>query len=222
MTGDADLVFLETTRALAPARLAAEDVRVALRLLGGAAPVADLGCGYGRHLAALRAQGVLAVGVDRSPLLLAEARKVAPVIRADLRGLPLRSLPAAVCFYSSMFLGTEGDARAALAEAARALRPGGGLLLTTDNPLRLAARSEATFDVPGVGRVAERSAFDGAVDAIVRTLERPGRATLTAEFRIRYYLPPALEALARSAGFASARIEPLTLESPQLVALLRR
>src|SRR5207253_2327075 len=87
----------------------------------------------GRHLAALVEQGhAHPLGVDRSALLLEEARAQAPsahLLRADLRALPLHagSLAAAFCFYSSMFLGTHADAVAALREAARVLRPGGGL-----------------------------------------------------------------------------------------------
>src|SRR2546427_563434 len=156
----ADRIFLETTRRFAPARLAREDVSTALALVQvePGKPIADLGCGYGRHLAAFVEQGhAHPLGVDRSALLLDEARAQAPsahLLRGDLRALPLHagSLAAAFCFYSSMFLGTHADAVAALREAARVLRPGGGLVLTTDNPLRLAARPHLPYaeDKPGL------------------------------------------------------------------------
>ena len=234
---DDDRVFLETTRRLAPPSLAANDARLALELLRpalGAAPrVADLGCGYGRHLAALAKQGLAhPIGVDRSPLLLGEAKRLLPaarLVRADLRALPFAagSLDCAACFYSSMFLGSDADSVAALAEAGRALKPGGLLLLTTDNPLRLAQapRAEYAEEVPGLGRVAEQSAFDErtGVDTVTRTLTPTSALPLSATFRIRYYLPPALSALAQAAGLRLLRLEPdeaLTVATPQLIALL--
>ena len=241
---DDDRVFFESTRRLAPPSLAREDVRAALELLrpalGAAGRVADLGCGYGRHLAALQGQGVPhPIGVDKSALLLREARKLAPaarLIRADLRSLPIRegSLDAAACFYSSMFLGTDEGARAALAEVRRALKPSGLLVLTTDNPLRLADSPRSSFrdDVPGLGRVTEESHFDGTTDTVRRRIEQgvPGgtaapRGALEAEFRIRYYRPEELSKLADAAGLKLLRLEPdapLTASTPQLIALLGR
>ena len=233
---DDDRVFFESTRRLAPPSLAREDVRVALELLrpalGAGGRVADLGCGYGRHLAALVGQGVpRPIGVDRSALLLREAHRLAPLaqlVRADLRALPFGSgtLDAAACFYSSMFLGTDEDAKAALAEVRRALKPIGLLVLTTDNPLRLADSPRSSFrdDVPGLGLVFEESHFDGRIDTVSRRIEQPDR-TLQAEFRIRYYLPDELSRLADAAGLKLLRLEPdapLTASTPQLIALLGR
>jgi SAM-dependent methyltransferase len=228
----ADLIFLETTRRLAPRRLAQEDVHAALQLaqVEPGKPVADLGCGYGRHLRELVQYGHRATGVDRSRLLLAEARTEVPgaaLVRADLRALPFHqgSLAAAFCFYSSMFLGTEEDAALALVEAARVLRPGGALVLTTDNPLRLAAAPQAhsEHDVPGLGRVAEEGRFDGAVDHVRKTVRLESGEILSAEFHIRYYPPDALAALAYVAGLRLVRLhEPLTETTPQLIALLEK
>jgi SAM-dependent methyltransferase len=234
---DADRIFLETTRRFAPPRLAQEDVRAALSLaqVGPGKPIADLGCGYGRHLRALIEQGHPGpLGVDRSPLLLAEARAQAPaarLLRADLRFLPLSagSIAAAFCFYSSMFLGGEEDALAALRECARVLRPGGSLVLTTDNPLRLAARPDSRFeeDVPGLGRIVEESAYDpeANVDRVTKRLSTPRGQTLSATFLIRYYAPSRLAELALAAGLVFRRLEPdapLTESTPQLIALIEK
>ncbi|MFL5455949.1 MAG: class I SAM-dependent methyltransferase [Myxococcales bacterium] len=231
---DEDRVFLETTRRFAPQRLAREDVLAALRLAGvePGKPVLDLGCGYGRHLRELVQWGHRAVGIDRSTLLLMEARIEAPgatVLLGDLRALPFHagSVAAAFCFYSSMFLGTEEDAARSLAETARVLRPGGSLVLTTDNPLRLAARPEARFeeDVPGLGHVVEESVYDteNGIDSVHKSLRTPHGEELHATFKIRYYLP---DELARLAGVTGLRLlrtgEPLTDTTPQLIVLLEK
>jgi len=231
----ADRIFLETTRRFAPPRLAQEDVRAALELaqVAPGKPVADLGCGYGRHLAALAEQGhPHPFGIDRSALLLGEARARAPgarLLRADLRRLPLHggALAAAFCFYSSMFLGSEEDAREALREAGRVLRRGGALVLTSDNPLRMAANPHARFeeDVPGLGRVVEESSFDARthVDQVTKTLHTEAGETLSATFRIRYYPPAQLAQLAQAAGLTLRRLHPdapLTESTPQLIAML--
>jgi SAM-dependent methyltransferase len=234
---DADLIFLETTLRFAPPKLARDDVRIALELaqIAPGKPLADLGCGYGRHLRALVEQGhAHPLGIDRSELLLDEARAQAPgafLVRADLRLLPLHadSLSAAFCFYSSMFLGSHDDALQALREIARVLRPRGSLVLTQDNPLRLAQKPSASFaeDVPGLGRVVEESAFDAvdSVDRVTKRIAPPNKPALSATFVIRYYLPPELAALARGAGLVLKRLEPdaeLNQETPQLIALLEK
>ena len=232
---DEDRVFLETTRRFAGPKLARDDVRTALLLaqVAPGKPVADLGCGYGRHLAELSLAGYTPLGVDRSALLLREARRAGArqLLRADLRALPLHegTLSAAFCFYSSMFLGSDADARRSLAEAARVLRPLGSLVLTTDNPVRLAARPQAEFseDVPGLGRVVESSTYDPAtnVDTVTKRLTTEDGQVLSATFVIRYYAPPELSALAQAAGLALQKLwpdAPLTEATPQLVALLEK
>ena len=232
-----DRLFLELTRRFASPKLAGSDVGAALRLaqVEPGKPIADLGCGYGRHLRALIDAGQSGpIGIDRSALLLSEARreaKGAQLLRADLRSLPLHagSLAAAFCFYSSMFLGTHEDAVAALREAARVLRPLGSLVLTTDNPLRLAANPRGSWagEVDGLGAVAEESQFDPLenVDRVTKTLSPRGAPRLSATVFIRYYAPPELAELARAAGLNLRRLDPdarLTEDTPQLIALLEK
>ena len=55
--------------------------------------VLDLACGAGRHARAFRAVGARCIGLDLSMTLLRRARSVtgAPLIRADMRKIPVRS-----------------------------------------------------------------------------------------------------------------------------------
>src|SRR5262245_51548245 len=77
---DGRLEPLEIDRWLADADAVDEQI-----LADVAAPVLDLGCGPGRHLAALRAAGKRGLGVDLSPVAVAIARgRGAEAINASL------------------------------------------------------------------------------------------------------------------------------------------
>jgi SAM-dependent methyltransferase len=93
--------------------------------------VLDVGCGPGRHLAALERRGVHAVGIDVSARFVAVAAEDGLcAVRADARALPLagRSFDGAVSLCQGAFglLGSdpEGDV-AVLREMVRVVRPGG-------------------------------------------------------------------------------------------------
>lgn len=92
------------------------------------ARVLDLGCGPGASLGVLAGAGLRPVGLDISPVLLAEARESAPVLRADMAALPLgeENLDGIVC---ECVLSLAEDKEAVLRDCARTLRPGGRLLL---------------------------------------------------------------------------------------------
>ena len=55
------------------------------------AKLLDVGCGAGASLAFLGAQGFLPVGMDASPVLLAEAQSHGPVVLGDAQALPVSS-----------------------------------------------------------------------------------------------------------------------------------
>ncbi|WP_370326725.1 class I SAM-dependent methyltransferase [Euzebya sp.] len=104
--------------------------------------VVDVGCGDGRHVAALAARGVAAVGIDLSPEVLRGSRTGAPsLVAARAAALPLAD--AAVDGLMSVCQGgfgiTPSHDRAAVAEWARVVRPGGRLALTAFS-LAFAAR----------------------------------------------------------------------------------
>ncbi|MBK5305129.1 MAG: class I SAM-dependent methyltransferase [Frankiaceae bacterium] len=95
--------------------------------------VADLGCGPGRDLAALRDAGVRALGVDLSPGMLAVARgRGVDVVQGDLRRPPIRDGSLGAIWSSAALLHVpRADVANTLAAWHALLRPGGLLGLST-------------------------------------------------------------------------------------------
>src|SRR5262245_41960293 len=92
----------------------------------------DAGCGTGFQAAILAEMGYGVHGVDLSHRLLRDARERlggAPLVQGDVEALPYGdgAFDAATCCGST--LSYSGDARRALSEIARVLRPGGRLLV---------------------------------------------------------------------------------------------
>ena len=140
------------------------------------APVLDLGCGPGRHLAALRALGKRGLGVDLSPVAVALARdRGAEAINGSL----WTSVPG---LWRSILLldgniGIGGNPVALLRRAGELLAPGGAILVETDPPgapthrerIRIEAQGMvsdwfrwARVGVDGAEAVAERAGFQVA------------------------------------------------------------
>jgi SAM-dependent methyltransferase len=106
------------------------DERVLDRARG---PVLDVGCGPGRHVHALARRGVLAVGVDVSPVAVALARgRGATVLEASI----FDRLPGA--WRTGLLLdgniGIGGHPEALLCRLAALLAPGGRVLVELDPP----------------------------------------------------------------------------------------
>lgn len=97
--------------------------------------VLDLGCGSGRYARLLAQRGAARViGVDQSADMLARAREVVHLlVRADARALPLADASIDVAV-SGLMIGDLADLDAALADAARVLRPGGRLVYSDLHP----------------------------------------------------------------------------------------
>lgn len=95
--------------------------------------VCDLGCGPGQVGRYLHDRGVAIVGVDLSPGMLVEARRLNPGIdycQGNMLALDVAdaSWAGIVAFYSIIHI-PRADAGRALREMARVLAPGGALLL---------------------------------------------------------------------------------------------
>jgi ubiquinone/menaquinone biosynthesis C-methylase UbiE len=100
--------------------------RFAARLPPGAL-VVDLGAGPGMDTAGLRAHGLRAVGLDfsRGMLRVGIAEYPGPRVQADARRLPFGDATVEGVWASGSLLHLdEADARRALAEVSRILRPG--------------------------------------------------------------------------------------------------
>jgi len=169
-------------------------------------PVLDLGCGAGRHLAALRRRNPLAFGLDLSRDLLALAPPdLRPwLLRGDMRHLPLKpGALAGVCLWFTPFgYFSDRDNRALLRSLAAALRPGGALVLDYLNAAlvrdRLVPADTATH---GSLRVESRRALEG--DRLVKRMTithlDTGRVRRARE-SLRLYSAEELGAMARACG----------------------
>ena len=138
-----DATYIETDGpALTPRRTRAE-IDFVVRALGlrPGARVLDVPCGFGRHSAELARRGYAALGVDLSPVMLAVARRRyregerLRFIKKDMRRLAYRAeFDAAVCLFTSFGYFTQRENIGTLRRMARALKPGGRLLLDHRNP----------------------------------------------------------------------------------------
>jgi len=152
--------------------------------LVGTGPVADLGCGTGRLTAYLNSERVSAFGVDLSPGMVAEARRLYPDLRFDVGSLTGSNLEdgalgGVLAWYSIIYTPPELLAEV-FAEFHRVLAPGGHVALafkTGDERRRIRRpdRRKVTFDeyllVPG--RVAELMA-DAELRVTARLVREPG------------------------------------------------
>ena len=105
--------------------------------------IADICCGYGRHLLPLAQRGHTVFGIDTAPMMLAKARRwleevgvEATILRADARQLPFAdgSLDVVLNLFNSFgYCQSEAQNQCILTETTRVLRPGGKFLLETRN-----------------------------------------------------------------------------------------
>ena len=231
----AELYEATTAPFVSPALTAAEVL--CFRQLTGMdsrARVLDLGCGWGRHLAALRADGFEAIGLERNGTLAAKASTHGPTVRGDVRALPFASglFDAVACFYSSIFFFEEAENLDALREVARVLRPGGAFVLQSSNPLYLRRQgvTEETHKLADGSAVFERTEFDRETghDLGFRRLTRRDGSAVEGRYSVRHYAPGDLEAMGRRAGFKLDRVcgdlnaSAFARHSRELIVLMRK
>jgi len=181
--------------------------------------ILDIGCGTGRHAVELARRGYRVTGFDLSEGQLrlarvkaAEAGVTVEFERRDATEPHFRDeFDAAIMFCEGAFPLMETDAKnyAILRHAGAALRPGGKLLLTTLNALFPLFHSVKDFlSASAAGAVTDNLTFDLMTfreQAELSFVDDAGQSH-TVETDERYYTPPEIRWLLKTAGFATVDI----------------
>lgn len=179
------------------------------RLRAAPGPVLDVGCGNGRHLAALRAAGLAAFGLDYSPALLAAAGArpacAGRLLRADMRVPPVAGgWGAALLLFTAFGYFDDQENAACLAALGRLLAPGGWVVLDLPEPDGLAAAlvPRSVRRTPaGLELDERRRIVAGRIEKTVE-LSRAGVVERRYVESVRLYRRDELARLAEAAGLA--------------------
>jgi len=165
----------------------------------------DAGCGNGRHLLALRDQGLSAFGCDLSAHLLKTAATRGPVFRCDLRSIPLAtgSCGLVASFFTGFgYLERRSDDIGLLAELARLVAPGGWLHLDLPDPDHVRAHLVVSDEQRwSDALVTQKRIVHGDLVAKLIRIERDDGTHSEYLERVRLWNPEHLEVLARRLGF---------------------
>jgi SAM-dependent methyltransferase len=216
------------------------DAEVVARLLSlrEGMRVLDVPCGEGRIAGRLARLGCEVVGVDGSELFLGLARERYPGVRfahGDMRELSYEGeFDAVVNWFTSFGYFDTATNDAVLARFARALRPGGRLLLELHNPARLARIVELTGGVTAAlverdgNLMVDRVTYDAdeGRSHTERFIVRPG-SVRKLEFSLEQVPAAELEQRLRSAGFRDVELfgrdgAPFDPNGPRLIAVAQR
>jgi O-antigen chain-terminating methyltransferase len=120
------------------ADIRARQAKDAARFRGAKGPVADLGCGRGEFLEAVKAEGLTGIGCDANPVMAARAKEKGLAVEAADLFAWLLARPDASLAGITAFQVVEHLPPASLFDlvelAVRKLAPGGRLLFETVNP----------------------------------------------------------------------------------------
>ena len=203
--------------------------------------ILDLACGHGRHSLELARRGFRVTGVDLSPRSLQLAREAAEaegleleLVRRDMREIDFEDeFDAAVNLFTAFgYFESDEEDRGVLERVARALRPGGGFVVDTINPLGLAGRyQERLWDEVGDGvLMLQEHEWDvlAGRNRAVWTFIRPDGSRSELRHVVRMYAPHELARLVGGAGLAvedgwgDFEGAPLSYESRRIVLLARK
>lgn len=176
----------------------------------------DAPCGTGRVSARLAALGFEMVGLDITERFLDEARAKGDgvtYLQGDVREMPFENeFDAVLCFWGSFGYFDDAGNLAQAGAAARALRPGGRLLIDTPSAETIFPnfREKDWFEVEGTSVLMETSynLGEGRVETAWNFLRGEARETIRTSMRI--YTVREMTDLLREAGFSG--FQPLTDE----------
>jgi SAM-dependent methyltransferase len=166
--------------------------------------VLDVGCGAGRHARALARAGARVFGLDLSMSLLRRARSIttAPLIRADMRRLPIRpgSMHLTVNLFTSFgYFSNDQQHDEALSGMLDTVQPGGWFVLDFLNARAVTSQlvpQETVALGTGPARVTRRLSSEGEyVVKVIETAE--GRRFME---RVRLLQPELLASMIGRAG----------------------
>jgi SAM-dependent methyltransferase len=189
----------------------------------------DVACGAGRHARALETAGARCVGLDLSMALLRVARGVtgAPLVRADMRALPVRpgSMDLTVNLFTSFgYFERDAEHSAALHEMVATLRPRGWFVIDFLNAtaVRAGLVPRETRRLNGADVSVERSVSpDGR--HVCKTITTAGGRRFTE--RVRLFGADEIAAMLAETGvtvrhrFGDYDASPLGSDSPRTILL---
>ncbi len=194
--------------------------------------VLDVACGAGRHARAFQAAGAHCIGLDLSAALLKVASEVttAPLVRADMRALPVRagSMDLTVNLFTSFgYFDHDAEHALALGEMVATLRPRGWFVIDFLNArsVRRKLVPRETQRVNGVDVQVDRSVSpDGRY--VCKTIRQDGGRRFTE--RVRLFGAEEIEAMLAAAGvtvrerFGDYDASPMLPQSPRTILIGQR
>ena len=166
--------------------------------------VLDVACGPGRHTRAFEDAGARCIGADLSIALLRQAQLTssAPLVRADMRALPVRpgSMDLTVNLFTSFgYFDSEAEHESALSEMVTTVRPGGWFVLDFLNSalVRRSLVAHESLSLHGTPIDVSRRLTDGGRFVCKSLRSGDGRSWFE---RVRLFDADELEAMLAGAG----------------------
>jgi SAM-dependent methyltransferase len=189
--------------------------------------VLDVACGAGRHTRAFTSHGARCTGIDLSATLLRLARKstTAPLVRADMRSLPIRpaSMDLTVNLFTSFgYFERDSEHNIALDEMISTVRPGGWFVIDFLNAAtvrRELVPEEAVKLSGSTVRVSRSVSPDGRY--VCKSIHAPDGKAFTE--RVRLFEPDQISGMLEALGmtvrfrYGDYDASPLTTDSARTI-----